>query len=74
MSKKLKIFYIIDISILIVSLLLAIIENAIPQTGLAALESVGRFVVFGIIFIISAFLLVMVSLIYIIKRKIKKKK
>lgn len=74
MNKKLKIFYIIDSSIMIISLLIVIVLNFTPQTGLAALEGVGQFVLFGIIFIISAILFITVSLIHIIKRRIKKNK
>lgn len=71
MNKKLKIFYIIDITIMIISMVgIVIVENQ-KTYGLAALTSVGHFVILSCIFIISLITLVIVSLIYFIKNKKK---
>lgn len=71
MNKKLKIFYIIDITIMIISMVgIVIIENQ-KTYGLAALTNVGYFVILSCIFIMSLIMLVIVSLIYFIKNKKK---
>lgn len=71
MNKKLKIFYIIDIMVMLISMIgIIIIENQ-KTYGLVALTSVGYFVILSCIFIISLIMLVIVSLIYFIKNKKK---
>ena len=73
MNKKLKIFYIIDILILIVSFIAVIIIDNSNTYGLAALTSVGHLVVCGIIFLISLILLIVVFLVHMIIKFHKKK-
>lgn len=71
MNKKLKIFYIIDITIMIISMVgIVIVENQ-KTYGLAALTNVGYFVILSCIFMISFIMLVIVSLVYFIKNKKK---
>lgn len=71
MNKKLKIFYIIDITIMIISMVgIVIVENQ-KTYGLAALTNVGYFIILSCIFMISFITLVIVSLIYFIKSKKK---
>lgn len=71
MNKKLKIFYIIDITVMLISMVgIVIVENQ-KTYGLAALTSVGYFVILSCIFIMSLIMLVIVSLIYFIKNKKK---
>ncbi len=73
MNEKLKIFYLIDITVLIISFIGAIFVNNYDYGyGLSALEGVGDFVIVGLIFLISLFLLIIVSIIYIITRCIKR--
>ncbi len=66
MNKKIKIFYIIDIFVLVISFIVMFILDNKKTYGLEALTSVGYFTCVGVIFIISAFLLVIVSLIRIV--------
>ena len=74
MNEKLKIFYCIDITILIISFIGAIfINNYDYGYGLSALSGIGDFIIAGLIFLTSLFLLIIVTIIYIIIRCIKKK-
>lgn len=73
MNKKIKVFYIIDIVIVVLSAIgLIVIENN-KEFGLSALEGTGKFVILGIIFLISLLALIIVSIIYFIKRRKLKK-
>lgn len=64
MNKKIKIFYIIDVLIMIISIIgMVILENK-ANYGLAALTSVGYSVVLFLIFILSIVLIIIVSFIY----------
>lgn len=71
MNKKLKIFYIIDITITIISIVGIIIVENQKTYGLVALTSVGYFVILSCIFVISLIMLMIVSMIYFIKSKKK---
>jgi hypothetical protein len=51
--KKFIILYITDILWIAVFLILALYVNANPATGLAALNSAGWFIIFGICFLIG---------------------
>lgn len=72
MNKKIKIFYIIDFATMIVSIIGMIVIDNGKTYGLAALASVGHFVIFALIFIASLILLMIVSIIYFII-KLKRK-
>lgn len=74
MSKKIKIFYIIDLIIMIMSIIGMLIINNKNAYGLEALTNVGYIVILLFIFITSLILLVMVSFIYIIFKKRQKQK
>lgn len=69
-----KIFYIIDLIVMFISIIGIIVIDNTKSYGLAALADVGYLVLLLIIFIISITLLVIVSLIYFILRKNKNKK
>lgn len=70
MNKKIKIFYIVDLIIMMISILGIIIVNNKTAYGLEALTNVGYVVVLLSIFIVSLILLIIVSFIYaILKRK-----
>ena len=71
MSKKIKILYIIDFIIFVTSGIGLIIVSNSKNYGLAALTSLGNFVVLGLIFLASILLFVIISIICIIK-KLKK--
>ena len=73
MNMKIKIFYIIDFIIFITSGLGLIIINNSKNFGLAALEDVGHFVVLGMLFIASILLFIIVSIVFIIKKRRKSK-
>ena len=68
MSKKLKIFYIIDLLFIVLSLIGMIILNNKVEYGLSALTGVGQFVICLIAFIVSIVLNVVISLIFFISR------
>lgn len=72
MSKNLKIFYIIDLLIMIVSIIGMLIENNKSCYGLEALSSAGYFTAFLLVFIFSFLLLIIVSILYFII-KLKRK-
>ena len=71
MNMKIKIFYIIDFIIFITSGLGLIIINNSKNYGLEALEDVGHFVVLGMLFIASILLFIIVSIVFIIKKRRK---
>ena len=60
MNKKLRIFYIIDSIFMIVSFTATVLINNNDTYGLSALESVGQFVMWGIISLVSLILLIIV--------------
>ena len=72
MSKKLKAFYLIDILISIICLIGMFANNFSSGYGLDALSSVEYFVVFGILFIVSISLLLIVTMIRLITKTSKK--
>lgn len=72
MNKKIKLFYLVDILIIIIFLIGMFINNFDSGYGLAALSSVGYFVVFGILFIVSISLLFIVTMIRLITKISKK--
>lgn len=69
MSKKIKIFYVVDLIIMIMSIIGMLIINNKNAYGLEALTNVGYIVILLFIFITSLMLLVIVSFIYVILRK-----
>ena len=68
MCKKFKIFYIIDLLFLVLSLIGMIILNNKVEYGLSALTSVGQFVVLLIVFVVSIILNLVISLICLISK------
>lgn len=74
MSKKIKIFYVVDLIIMIMSIIGMLIINNKNAYGLEALTNVGHIVVLLFIFITSLILLVTVSFIYVIFKKRHKQK
>lgn len=72
MNKKLKIFYIIDLSIMSISVIGMLIENNKNVYGLASLSSAGYFTILLLVFIFSFVLLVIVSIVYFVI-KLKRK-
>lgn len=74
MSKKIKIFYVVDLIIMIMSIIGMLIINNKNAYGLEALTNVGYIVVLLFIFITSLILLVTVSFIYFIFKKRHKQK
>lgn len=74
MEKVIKLFYIIDFIIIVISAIGLIVINNSEYYGLAALTNVGYFVIVGLIFIASILLFVIVSIIFIIIFIIKKVK
>lgn len=74
MSKKIKIFYVVDLIIMIMSIIGMLIINNKNAYGLEALTDVGYIVVLLFIFITSLILLVTVSFIYVIFKKRQKQK
>lgn len=74
MNKKMKIFYIVDLIFMIISIVgIIIVDNKIAY-GLEALSNVGDVVILLCIFIVSLILLIIVSLIYAILKKKQKNK
>ena len=73
MNKKLRIFYIIDSIFMIVSFTATVLINNNDTYGLSALESVGQFVMCGVIFLVSLILLIIVFLVNVIIKFHKKK-
>ena len=69
MNKKIKIFYVVDLIIMIMSIIGMLIINNKNAYGLEALTNVGYIVILLFIFITSLMLLVIVSFIYVILRK-----
>ena len=74
MKKRLFIFYIIDIVIVISSLIAMIIINKDKSIGLASLTSVGYFCVCGIVFLFSICTFSVISMLIIINNFRKKNK
>lgn len=77
MSKKVKVFYIIDIVVMCISVIGMILLESKHSYGLAALSCVGYFTILLLTFIISVGLVVVVSLVYFmiyLKRKQNKEK
>lgn len=74
MNKKMKIFYIVDLIFMIISIVGIIIVNNKIAYGLEALSNVGYVVILLCIFIVSLILLIIVSLIYAILKKKQKNK
>lgn len=72
MNKKIKLFYLVDILIIIICLIGMFVNNFSGGYGLAALSSVGYFVVFWILFIVSISLLFIVTMIRLITKISKK--
>ena len=73
MNKKLRIFYIIDSIFMIVSFTATVLINNNDTYGLSALESAGQFVMWGIIFLVSLILLIIVFLVNMIIKFHEKK-
>lgn len=74
MNKKIKMFYIVDLIVMIISVVGMIIVNNKANFGLAALTSVGYFVILLFVFVVSIILLIVISLTYIILKKKQKAK
>lgn len=74
MNKKMKTFYIVDLIVMFISFVGMIVVNNKTNFGLAALTSVGYFVILLFVFLISVILLIIVSLIYYFKEKAKTNK
>lgn len=68
-NKKIKVFYIIDLIVMMISMVGMIIVNHKANFGLEALTSVGYVVILLILFIISLILLIIVSFIHAILKK-----
>ncbi len=69
MNKKMKTFYIVDLIVMFISFVGMIVVNNKTNFGLAALTSVGYFVILLSVFLVSVILLIIVSLIYVILKK-----
>ncbi len=74
MNKKMKMFYIVDLIVMFISFVGMIVVNNKTNFGLAALTSVGHFVILLSVFLVSVILLIIVSLIYYVKEKAKTNK
>ena len=74
MNKKIKMFYIVDLIVMIRSVVGMIIVNNKANFGLVALTSVGYFVILLFVFVVSIILLIVISLTYIILKKKQKAK
>lgn len=74
MNKKMKIFYIVDLIFMIISIVGIITVDNKTAYGLEALSNVGYVVILLFIFIVSLILLIIVSLIYVILKKKQKNK
>lgn len=68
-NKKMKTFYIVDLIVMFISFVGMIVVNNKANFGLAALTSVGYFVILLSVFSVSIILLIIVSLIYVILKK-----
>ena len=73
MNKKMKMFYIVDLIVMFISFVGMIVVNNKANFGLAALTSVGYFVVLLSIFAVSIISLIIISLIYVILKKKQRK-
>lgn len=73
MNKKMKMFYIVDLIVMFVSFVGMIVVNNKANFGLAALTSVGYFVILLSIFAVSIISLIIISLIYVILKKKQRK-
>lgn len=73
MNKKIKLFYLVDILIIIICLIGMFINNFDSGYGLQSLSSLGNFVIFGILFIVSISLFLVVTMIKVIMKIYKKK-
>ena len=69
MSKKMKKFYIVDLIVMFISFVGMIVVNNKANFGLAALTSVGYFVILLSVFSVSIILLIILPLIYVILKK-----
>lgn len=69
MNKKIKVFYIVDLIVMFISIVGMIIVNSKANFGLAALTNVGYFVILLFIFVVSIILLIIISLMYVILKK-----
>ncbi len=69
MSKKIKIFYIIDIFVVVASIIGIVLNKNTESYGLAALTQVGYFVIFLGLFLISIILLLLVTCINLFKKR-----
>ena len=65
MKKTLKILCILDGIICLVSFILLIYENRISAAGMAAMSSMGRWVVYGLVFIGTAVILAVLIILMI---------
>lgn len=73
--KKYRIFYVLDLIWIFYFFLKAVIENSSSKTGLAALESLGDFVLYSGLCILGILVLIIVIIIHLIsikRGKIKK--
>ncbi|URZ04292.1 hypothetical protein [Clostridium felsineum] len=69
--RKFIIFYILDVIWIVFFLSLAIMRNLSTQTGLLAIENLGRFVLFSVLCfvgIIALVIVVIIQLVYIKKK------
>jgi ABC-type multidrug transport system fused ATPase/permease subunit len=68
-NKKMKTFYIVDLIVMFISFVGMIVVNNKANFGLAALTSVGYFVILLSVFSVSIILLIILPLIYVILKK-----
>lgn len=74
MNKKIKIFYIVDLILMSISIIGIIIINNKTSYGMDALANVGYIVILLFIFIVSLIAIIIMSIIYIIFNKKQKQK
>ena len=72
MNRKIKIFYVIDLIFMLISIIGIIILDNKATYGLSALTNVGYVVVLIFIFVVSLILLITVSIMYVILKKKRK--
>lgn len=67
--KKYLIFFVVDFIWIIVFLMLAMNENRLAATGLAALTRLGNFVLYAILCIVGIILFIIGIIIWLIRRQ-----
>ena len=68
--KKLHIFYLVDSIWIIIFGLLALYENSLSETGLSALETLGKFSLYSLLCLIGMLCFIFVGIIQLFKNKI----